>query len=77
MKNNVFAELSTGFVPHTVMSRMLLTNPDAFDALGFVLENLIPAFSQMLPALIKYPNLRKLNEIAFIIKNKTFFSTFE
>jgi len=39
------------------MSRMLLTNPDAFDALDFVLENLIPAFSQMLPALIKYPNL--------------------
>ncbi len=77
MKNNILAELSTGFVPHTIMSRMLLTNPDAFDALGFVRENLISAFSQMLPALIKYFNLKELNEIVSIIKNKTFFSTFE
>jgi len=59
------------------MSRILLTNPDAIEAWGFVLENLIPAINQMLPGLIKYFNLKKLNEIVSIIKNKTFFSTFE
>jgi len=56
---------------------MLLTNPDVIEAWGFVLENLISAINQMLPALIKCFNLKKLNEIAFIIKNKTLFSTFE
>jgi hypothetical protein len=54
---------------------MLLTYPDAFDALGFVLEELIPASNQLLVTLAKYLNSGRLNEIVFIIKNKTFFST--
>jgi len=77
MTNSLFVEPSPGFVAHTTLSRMLLINPDAFDALGFVLEELIPASNQLLPALAKYSNSSEPNETAFNIENKTSLSMFD
>ena len=76
MTNGIFVEPSPGSVAHTALSRMLLTNPDAFDTLGFVLEELIPASNQLLPALGRFPNSGEPNETAFNIENKTSLSMF-
>ncbi|KAF2875850.1 putative O-methyltransferase [Massariosphaeria phaeospora] len=71
MTNGMFTEPEPGFVAHTSLSRLLLEDPGAFDALGMTIEDLAPASLQLLKALQKYPASSEPNETGFNIANNT------
>ena len=77
MSNHVFTEPLPGYVAHTAFSRMLATDSDAFDALGLVLEELIPASNHVISAIKKFHNSGTPNETGFCVQNNTSLPLFQ
>ncbi|KAF2466142.1 putative O-methyltransferase [Lindgomyces ingoldianus] len=71
MTNRLFTEPKPGYVAHTPMSRLLLSDSDAFDALGMTLEEMMPASHELLAAINKYPKSVEPNETAYNIAHDT------
>lgn len=69
--NGIFCEPEPGYIRHTAMSRMLNQDPEAMDAVGFLLNDCRPATEQVVHALTKYPSLNKPNETGFNLANNS------
>lgn len=77
MANHIFSEPSPGHVYHTAVSRMLVTDPDFFDAVGLETSELAPSASKVVDALTKYGESGEQNETAFSVENDTTLSIFQ
>lgn len=75
--NHIFAEPRPGEITHTALSRLLRTDSNAFDAIGMVLEELIPASQHIMPAIARYPGTGEPNETAYNIANDTALPMFQ
>lgn len=71
MINRIFAELRPGFLRHTAASRILRQDPEAMDAVGFLVEDLAPASMKAIEAQQKWPNSSEPNETGFNVENDT------
>lgn len=70
----------TSAISHTPDSRQLATDPLLFESLGMILEEIMPAFLNAVPALRKWPLSLEINETGFTHANntsKTMYETFE
>ncbi|KAF2259763.1 S-adenosyl-L-methionine-dependent methyltransferase [Lojkania enalia] len=74
---HVFEEPEPGHIAHTPISRLLCTNPLAFDSLGMTLEELVPASQEVLVALERYPRATEPTETGFQIVNQTDLPVYE
>ncbi|KAJ4355637.1 uncharacterized protein N0V89_003657 [Didymosphaeria variabile] len=66
-----FTEPTPSHVAHSDTSRLLATNPDAFDAMGMILNELGPATHAFPDALTRFGTSEEPNETAYNIANKT------
>ena len=71
MANRIFAQSSHNEVRHTAASRLMVTDPDFFDAVGLQVEELGPTSARMFDALAKYGDSGEQNETAFSLANGT------
>lgn len=71
MVNRVFSEPQINYVQHTAISRLIKEDPEAMDAVGFLLEDLAPASTKVLAAFEKWPGSGEPNETGFNIENDT------
>ncbi|KAG8629215.1 hypothetical protein KVT40_003080 [Elsinoe batatas] len=71
---------TTSRVSHTTDSKALANDPLLFESLGMILEEIMPAFLNAVPALRKWPLSLEINETGFTHANnttKTMYETFE
>ncbi|KAF2227995.1 S-adenosyl-L-methionine-dependent methyltransferase [Elsinoe ampelina] len=71
---------TTSRVSHTADSKALANDPLLFESLGMILEEIMPAFLNAVPALRKWPLSLEINETGFTHANnttKTMYETFE
>ncbi|KAF4551410.1 O-methyltransferase domain-containing protein 13 [Elsinoe fawcettii] len=71
---------TTSRVSHTIDSLALANDPLLFESLGMILEEIMPAFLNAVPALRKWPLSLEINETGFTHANnttKTMYETFE
>ena len=71
MANRVFAQSSPNEVRHTAASRLMVTDPDFFDAVGLEVAELGPTSVRIFDALAKYRDSGEQNETAFSLANGT------
>lgn len=71
MTNHLFVEPKPGHVGHSEMSLMLSKNPDAFDALGMVFEELEPASQQLPTALKQHPQASEPTKSGYNVAHST------
>ncbi len=71
MANRVFTQSSPDAVCHTAASRLMVTDPDFFDALGLETSELGPTSGRIIDALSKYGDSGEPNETAFSLANDT------
>ena len=71
MVNRLFAESSPDQVRHTAASRLMVTDPDFFDAVGLETAELGPTSASMFDAFSKYGDSGEPNETAFSLANGT------
>lgn len=71
MMNRIFQEPRPGYVQHTAASRMLRDDPEAMDAVGFLVEELHPSSTKVFEAFEKYPGSGEPNKTGFNIENNT------
>lgn len=69
--NRVFAQSSPDQVRHTAASRLMVTDPDFFDAVGLQTSDLGPTSASIFDALSKYGDSGEPNETAFSLANGT------
>ena len=69
--NHILAEASPGQVRHTATSRMLVTDPDFFDALGMMTAELAPMAGKFIEAMSKYGDSGEQDQTAFCLENDT------
>jgi hypothetical protein len=82
MTNQIFYEPSPGFIAHNALSRVLATDPEMNDWVGFCIEDMWPAASKTVAALKEYPEANEPTQTGFCIANGTvgvepMFKTFE
>lgn len=66
-----FTEPVPGQVAHSDVTRMLVTNVDAFDALGMITQELCPSTENFPAALQQFAGSEEPNETAYNIANST------
>lgn len=71
MANGIFALSSPDAIRHTAASRLMVTDPDFFAAVGLECSELGPASARMMDALAKYGESGEQNETAFSLTNGT------
>lgn len=71
MANRVFAQSSANQIRHTAASRLMVTDPDFFDAVGLQTAELGPASARIFDAISKYGDSGEPNETAFSLANNT------
>ena len=71
MLNRVFSEPKVGEIQHTAISRLLATDPEAMDTVGFLIEDLAPASTKVIEAHKKWPGSEEPNETGFNVENST------
>ena len=71
MANRVFAQPTPDQVRHTAASRLMVTDPDFFDAMGLQTADLGPASASIFDALSKYGDSGEPKETAFSLANGT------
>ena len=69
MANRMFAQSSPNQVRHTAASRLMVTDPDFFDAVGMQTSDLGPTSMSFFDALSKYGESGEPNETAFSLAN--------
>ena len=69
--NHIFAEASPGQVRHTAVSRMLVTDPDFYDAVGMFTAELAPSGSKFIEALSKYGDSGEQDKTAYCLIHNT------
>lgn len=69
--NRIFQEIRPGYIQHTAASRLLRDDPEAMDAVGFLIEDLHPASTKVLEAFAKYPGSGEPNKTGFNVENNT------
>ena len=71
MVNRLFAQPSPDHVRHTAASRLMVTDPDFFDAIGLETAELGPTSASMFDAFSKYGDSGEPHETAFSLANGT------
>ena len=71
MINRIFQETQPGYVQHTAASRLLRDDPEAMDAVGFLVEDINPASTKVIEAFEKYPGSGEPNKTGFNVENNT------
>ena len=69
--NHIFAQSSPNEVCHTAASRLMVTDPDFFDAVGLETSELGPTSASFIDALKIYGESSEQNETAFSLANGT------
>ena len=69
--NGIFMETSLGQVSHTAASRLMVTDPDFFDAVGLETAELAPTSGSYIDALSRFKESGEPNETAFALANKS------
>ena len=77
MGNHIFAEVSPDAVRHTAASRMMITDPGFFDAIGLETSELAPTAGRAIEALKRYGDSGEPNESAFSMVNETTLPIFQ
>ncbi|CAD6589380.1 MAG: hypothetical protein ASARMPRED_004019 [Alectoria sarmentosa] len=77
MGNHIFAEASPDSVRHTAASRMMVTDPGFFDAVGLEASELAPTAGRVIEALKRYGDSGEPNESAFSLANETAVSMYQ
>ena len=76
MTNLMFTELPPGYVKHSAMSRLLVTDPDLHDTIGLIAFDLAPLREKTLEAMAIYPDSFEPDETAFSLQNQPGVSMF-
>ena len=71
MENGIFIDKGDGQVGHSSLSRLLATDPGAFQTVGMLLNELSPATLSIPDALRKYGTSSEPNETAYNMVNDT------
>jgi hypothetical protein len=71
MENGIFIDAGDGQVGHSSLSRLLATDPAAFQTVGMILQELAPATMRIPEALRKYGTSSEPNETAYNMANDT------
>lgn len=71
MANRVFAQSSSNEVCHTAASRLMVIDPDFFDAVGRETSELVPISGSIFDVLSKYGDSGEQNETASSLVNST------
>ena len=71
MANRIFAESAPNEVRHTAASRLMITDPDFFDAVGLETSELASAAGHIVDAFRKYGDSDEQNETGFNMANNT------
>lgn len=71
MANRIFTQSSPDRVRHSAASRLMVTDPDFFDAVGLETSELGPTSASVFDALAKYGESGEQNETAFSVANGT------
>ena len=71
MTKHIFKEPRKGVVAHTALSRVLAEDSQMLDWVGAVTEDIWPATTQAINALVRYPGSQEANETGFAIANHT------
>lgn len=77
MGNHIFAEVSPDAVRHTAASRLMITDPGFFDAVGLETSELAPTATKVIEAIKRYGDSGEMNESAFSMANETTLSIFQ
>ncbi|PQE34045.1 6-hydroxytryprostatin B O-methyltransferase protein [Rutstroemia sp. NJR-2017a WRK4] len=67
----IFHEPSPGVVAYTVSSRALAEIPPVEDFIGFISEEMLPASTRLVDAMIKWPGSQESNETGYALANAT------
>jgi hypothetical protein len=67
----IFHEPSPGVVAHTASSRALAEIPPVEDFIGFISEEMLPASTRLVDAMIKWPGSQESNETGYALANGT------
>ncbi|KAI9646648.1 hypothetical protein NHQ30_004645 [Ciborinia camelliae] len=67
----IFHEPSPGVVAHTASSRALAEIPAVGDFIGFVSEEMLPASTRLVDAMVKWPGSQESNETGYALVNGT------
>ncbi|KAF7897087.1 hypothetical protein EAF00_005315 [Botryotinia globosa] len=71
MSFNIFHEPSPGIIAHTASSKALAEIPPVSDFIGFVSEEMLPASTRLVDAMIKWPGSQESNESGYALVNGT------
>lgn len=71
MENGIFVDAGNGQVGHSSLSRLLATDPGAFQTVGMLLNELSPATLRIPDAIKKYGTSSEPNETAYNMVNDT------
>lgn len=77
MGNHIFAEVSPDAVRHTAASRLMISDPGFFDAVGLEASELAPTANKVIEAIKRYGDSDEPNESAFSMANETTLSIFQ
>ncbi|KAM0144231.1 hypothetical protein ACHAO1_000514 [Botrytis cinerea] len=69
MTNYIFHETEDGMVAHTASSRVLAENPAFRDFIGMVCDEMWPAASRTVDAMVKWPGSQEPDHTGFAIAN--------
>ncbi|KAF7930035.1 hypothetical protein BELL_0651g00040 [Botrytis elliptica] len=67
----IFHEPSPGIIAHTASSKALAEIPPVSDFIGFVSEEMLPASTRLVDAMIKWPGSQESNESGYALVNGT------
>lgn len=67
----IFHEPSPGVVAHTAASKALAEIPPVGSFIGFVSEEMLPASTRLVDAMVKWPGSEEANETGFALTNAT------